>query len=102
MARIASYLDQLNPHVPTTHFNFRYFEVDLGDGKTMWWFGGGSDLTPYFLNDEDAHHFHSELKKACDRHQPGWYERFKQQCDDYFIIKHRSELYTLCTFQFFL
>ncbi|KAL3307239.1 hypothetical protein Ciccas_014253, partial [Cichlidogyrus casuarinus] len=79
-----------NPFVPTIHFNFRYFEADF-DGKKTWWFGGGTDLTPYYLNEQDAHHFHTELKKACDNHDRQFYPKFKKWCDDYFVISHRNE-----------
>lgn len=76
-----------SPMIPTVHANFRYFEQDHGDR----WFGGGCDLTPYYLFDEDAHHFHSSLKAACDKHNPDYYLRFKKWCDEYFYIKHREE-----------
>jgi coproporphyrinogen III oxidase len=76
-----------SPMVPTTHANFRYLEK--GD---RWWFGGGADLTPYYLYREDAEHFHRALKQPCDRH-PGVasYARFKTWCDEYFFLKHRGE-----------
>jgi len=75
-----------NPYVPTVHANFRYFEK--GDA---WWFGGGADLTPYYLFEEDARHFHATLKAACDRHGAAHYAAFKAACDDYFVIAHRRE-----------
>nr|CAD7265216.1 unnamed protein product [Timema shepardi] len=55
------------------------------------WFGGGTDLTPYYLDEEDSRHFHSQLKAACDQHDPGYYAKFKKWCDDYFNITHRGE-----------
>ncbi|MBU2828532.1 coproporphyrinogen III oxidase, partial [Acidithiobacillus ferriphilus] len=58
----------------------------------VWWFGGGADLTPIYGFEEDARHFHSTLKTACDRHDPGFYPRFKAWCDDYFTIRHRQEM----------
>jgi coproporphyrinogen III oxidase len=76
----------VSPMVPTTHANWRYLE--LGDKR---WFGGGSDLTPYYLFNEDAIHFHSELKKVCDRYDPLYYPRFKKGCDQYFYLPHRKE-----------
>ena len=88
---ISSVVHPKNPHVPTIHFNFRYFEVDEKDGTKHWWFGGGTDLTPYFLDVNDVKHFHSTLKKACDIHNSEYYQRFKAWCDDYFFIKHRGE-----------
>lgn len=57
----------------------------------QWWFGGGTDLTPYYLNEEDAIHFHRSLKHACDQHDKTYYPKFKRWCDDYFNIPHRGE-----------
>lgn len=87
---------QRNPYVPTTHFNFRYFEVDLGQGRKCWWYGGGSDLTPYYLFEEDAKHFHQQLKAACDKHDSTYYGKFKKWCDEYFYLKHRGKLVLCC------
>lgn len=75
-----------SPMVPTTHANWRYLE--LGNQA---WFGGGSDLTPYYLEDEDAVHFHSILKEICSAHSPDYYPRFKKWCDEYFFLPHRGE-----------
>jgi len=76
-----------SPMVPTTHANFRC----LTRGNALW-FGGGADLTPYYLSKEDAVHFHATLAGACDRHRPvGDYERFKAWCDEYFFLPHRNE-----------
>lgn len=75
-----------NPFVPTVHMNYRYFEAE-----SIWWFGGGADLTPYYPFEEDVVHFHSTLKQACDRHDPDYYQRFKKWCDEYFYIEHREE-----------
>jgi coproporphyrinogen III oxidase len=75
-----------SPMVPTVHANFRYLEV--GEKK---WFGGGSDLTPYYLFEDDARHFHSVLKTACDKVNSELYSKFKKQCDEYFYIRHRGE-----------
>ncbi|XP_063403409.1 oxygen-dependent coproporphyrinogen-III oxidase-like isoform X2 [Mytilus trossulus] len=80
-----------NPHVPTIHFNYRYFEVTDEDGSVQWWFGGGTDLTPYYLDKEDVSHFHKTLKTACDKHNKSYYPKFKKWCDDYFFVKHRGE-----------
>jgi coproporphyrinogen III oxidase len=79
-----------NPMVPTTHANYRYFELTFPDRKT-WWFGGGADLTPYYLYEEDAHHFHSCHKKACDATDSRNYPKFKAECDQYFYLPHRQE-----------
>ncbi|XP_076445342.1 oxygen-dependent coproporphyrinogen-III oxidase-like [Babylonia areolata] len=90
-AGISSVIHPRNPHVPTMHFNYRYFEVTQVDGTKQWWFGGGTDLTPYYLDKEDVALFHKELKKACDKHDKKFYPEYKKWCDDYFFIKHRGE-----------
>jgi coproporphyrinogen III oxidase len=76
-----------NPMVPIIHMNVRYFEMSNG----TWWFGGGIDLTPHYVNEEDARHFHQQLKKVCDKHSESFYSHFKKWADDYFFIKHRNE-----------
>ncbi|XP_056353433.1 oxygen-dependent coproporphyrinogen-III oxidase, mitochondrial [Oenanthe melanoleuca] len=88
---VSSVIHPKNPHVPTMHFNYRYFEIEEADGTTQWWFGGGTDLTPTYLNEEDAVHFHKTLKEACDKHDLKLYPKYKKWCDDYFYIKHRGE-----------
>ncbi len=81
-----------NPFVPTVHANWRYFELyDKSGNIAAQWFGGGQDLTPYYLFDEDAIHFHSVCKRACDNHNPEFYPKFKKQCDEYFYNSHRNE-----------
>ncbi|KAF6811930.1 coproporphyrinogen III oxidase, partial [Colletotrichum musicola] len=81
-----------NPMAPTVHMNGRYFETARADGSSRTaWFGGGSDLTPSYLFEEDAQHFHATLKAACDEHDTVYYPRFKTWCDEYFNIKHRGE-----------
>lgn len=90
-AGVSSVIHPRNPMVPTIHFNYRYFEVTTAYGEKQWWFGGGTDLTPYYLNEADAVHFHDELKKACDEHDFAYYPRFKKWCDKYFHITHRGE-----------
>lgn len=77
--------------VPTIHFNYRYFEIKESDGVLHWWFGGGTDLTPYYVNENDFIHFHTTLKDACDKHNKNYYPTFKKWCDEYFQIKHRKE-----------
>jgi coproporphyrinogen III oxidase len=85
-----------NPFVPMVHLNVRYLEL-WGDEATPpavprhAWFGGGADLTPCYLFDDDARHFHACWKRVCDRHDPTWYPRFKRQCDEYFVNAHRGE-----------
>jgi coproporphyrinogen III oxidase len=79
----------LHPHsplVPTVHANWRFIE----QGPQAW-FGGGADLTPHYLFDGDATHFHGVLHDACERHEVGSYRRFKEQCDRYFWLTHREE-----------
>ncbi|XP_017111468.1 oxygen-dependent coproporphyrinogen-III oxidase [Drosophila elegans] len=88
---VSAVIHPRNPHVPTIHFNYRYFEVETAKGEKQWWFGGGTDLTPYYLCEKDACHFHQTLKSACDKHDATYYPRFKKWCDDYFRIKHRNE-----------
>lgn len=81
-----------NPMVPTVHANWRYFEMYDKEGNTVdEWFGGGQDLTPYYLFEEDARHFHQTCKSACDKHHPDFYSKFKKQCDAYFWNAHRNE-----------
>ncbi|SHE75041.1 coproporphyrinogen oxidase [Flavobacterium fontis] len=81
-----------NPMVPTVHANWRYFEMYDAQGEVMQsWFGGGQDLTPYYLFDEDAIHFHQTCKTACDAHDPSFYPKYKKQCDAYFWNTHRKE-----------
>lgn len=110
-----------NPNAPTVHANYRYFEItepstivpteevavakqdDGSVGKEgqeaekkqlpviAWWFGGGSDLTPSYLFEEDAKHFHQTLKDACDQHGEDVFPAFKKWCDEYFWIPHRDE-----------
>lgn len=88
---ISLVLHPVNPHVPTVHANFRYFELyDEQKNIIDSWFGGGADLTPYYLNAEDASHFHSTFKNACDKFDPSFYPAFKKQCDEYFVNKHRG------------
>jgi len=81
-----------NPFVPTVHANWRYFEMYDKQGNIVAsWFGGGQDLTPYYLFDEDAVHFHQTCKTACDKHDSEFYPKFKKQCDAYFWNAHRNE-----------
>lgn len=85
-----------NPFAPTAHANYRYFEVqdtdpETGKPRSQWWYGGGSDLTPAYLFEEDAVAFHSTVKKACDKHDASYYPRFKRWCDEYFDNTHRGE-----------
>ena len=81
-----------NPMVPTVHANWRYFEMYDKNGDIVdQWFGGGQDLTPYYLFEEDAKHFHKICKAACDKHHAEFYKRYKKRCDEYFWNAHRDE-----------
>ncbi|CCD22719.1 coproporphyrinogen oxidase NDAI_0A05640 [Naumovozyma dairenensis CBS 421] len=81
-----------NPHCPTTHLNYRYFETWKADGTPQtWWFGGGADLTPSYLYEEDAKLFHRLHKEALDKHDTALYPKFKKWADEYFYIAHRKE-----------
>ena len=85
-------LHPVNPFVPTVHANWRYFEMyDKKGNIVTQWFGGGQDLTPYYLFDEDAIHFHTVCKNACDKHNLDFYPKFKKTCDNYFWNAHRNE-----------
>lgn len=76
-----------NPWVPIIHMNVRYFEMENG----TWWFGGGIDVTPHYVNLDEAQFFHRELKTVCDRHHEDYYPKFKDWADQYFYVRHREE-----------
>jgi coproporphyrinogen III oxidase len=76
-----------SPMVPIIHMNVRYFEMSSG----QWWFGGGIDLTPHYVVEDDARFFHRTIKNLCDKHHELYYPEFKKWADDYFFIKHRNE-----------
>ena len=80
-----------NPYVPTTHANFRFFIAGEEDSNPVWWFGGGYDLTPYYPFPEDVLGWHKTAKAACDPFGDDVYDRYKNWCDEYFYLKHRSE-----------
>lgn len=85
-------LHPVNPFVPTVHCNYRVFELyNEQDEVIDRWFGGGTDLTPYYLIEEDAHHFHQTYKTVCDEFDPSFYPAFKATCDDYFVNWHRDK-----------
>ncbi len=80
-----------SPMVPTVHLNVRYFELTDEQGQiTDSWFGGGTDLTPFYPHHEDAALFHQGLRTMCDRHHASFYPEFKQRCDEYFVNVHRN------------
>ena len=74
-----------SPHVPAVHMNTRHIVT------TQSWFGGGSDMTPFYPKDEDTKEFHQSFQEACDRHDESYYPKFKQWCDSYFYLEHRKE-----------
>ena len=74
-----------SPLVPAVHMNTRHIVTQKS------WFGGGADLTPMYPNEEDTNQFHQAFKGACDKHDPTYYPKFKQWCDEYFYLKHRKE-----------
>ena len=83
-----------NPYVPTVHMNLRFFcagNVEEFSDQSIWWFGGGLDLTPYYLFETDACHFHKECKKSLDVFSGSYYPKFKKACDEYFYLRHRDE-----------
>ena len=83
-----------HPMVPIIHMNIRYFEMPstFADGQQpVRWFGGGIDLTPHYVIEDDAKFFHQSLKDVCDKFNADFYSRFKTWADDYFYIKHREE-----------
>ena len=81
-----------NPMVPTVHANWRYLEMYDQEGSIVdQWFGGGQDLTPYYLFEDDATHFHQTCKTACDKHNPEFYPKYKARCDEYIYNDNRSE-----------
>jgi coproporphyrinogen III oxidase len=115
-AGISIVLHPWNPHAPTIHMNYRYFELDKAEtpkdaldttGGTStaaglvaepvaWWFGGGSDLTPSYLYSEDAEHFHNSIKSAADRHHTAYYPAWKKWADKYFYVR-RLQLIRQCS-----
>jgi coproporphyrinogen III oxidase len=84
---ISSIMHPVNPLVPIIHMNVRFFSLDNG----TFWFGGGIDLTPHYIDVAEARFFHGQLKEICDRYHAGFYAKFKPWADDYFFIPHRNE-----------
>jgi coproporphyrinogen III oxidase len=80
-----------NPHVPTAHLNVRFFLAEKPGAAPVWWFGGGTDLTPYYGYDDDARHFHRTCRWALAPFGSQYYPRYKRWCDEYFFLKHRNE-----------
>ena len=88
---ISLVMHPLNPYVPTVHLNVRFFVAEKPGKETIWWFGGGFDLTPFYGFDEDAIHWHTTAKKACLPFGEKVYSKYKKWCDEYFYLDHREE-----------
>ncbi len=90
-AGISIVIHPLNPFVPTIHCNYRMFEISNNRNEAVnTWFGGGTDLTPYYLFEEDAKYFHQTYKDVCERFDKTFYPLFKNNCDEYFVNTHRN------------
>ncbi|SLM61911.1 MULTISPECIES: oxygen-dependent coproporphyrinogen oxidase [Dickeya] len=81
----------LNPYIPTSHANVRFFIAEKPGEAPVWWFGGGFDLTPYYGFQEDVRHWHQTAFDLCQPFGDEVYPRYKKWCDDYFFLKHRNE-----------
>lgn len=90
-ASISLVLHGRNPFVPSVHANYRYFEYLLPDKRKIFWFGGGSDLTPVYVSESESAYFHLNAKSWCDETEKSYYPRFKQWCDQYFYLPARGE-----------
>jgi|TARA_B110000037_G_scaffold222253_1_gene296328 coproporphyrinogen III oxidase len=88
---ISLVLHPKNPMAPTFHANLRYFELYEHNVLKDRWFGGGLDLTPYYIFEEDIVHFHKSCKKVCDSYNESFYSKYKRKCDEYFWNSHRNE-----------
>jgi len=84
---VSSIIHPVNPFVPIIHMNIRYFELNTGES----WFGGGIDLSPHYVDEEEAAWFHRKLKNTCDLFDASFYPDFKKQADEYFFLPHRNE-----------
>ena len=80
-----------NPYVPTVHLNVRGFIARKDGAAPVWWFGGGTDLTPYYPFEEDVRHFHRACRDALTPFGADRYPRYKKWCDEYFYLRHRGE-----------
>ncbi len=80
-----------NPHAPTTHCNIRFFQALPPEAEPVWWFGGGFDLTPYYVHDADVLHWHRTAQLACHSFGAELYAKYKDWCDRYFYLPHRNE-----------
>ncbi len=80
-----------NPYVPTSHANVRFFIAKKDGEPSIWWFGGGFDLTPFYPFLEDVEHWHRTARAACQPFGDEVYPKYKKWCDEYFFLKHRNE-----------
>lgn len=80
-----------NPNIPTSHANVRFFIAEKPNHQTIWWFGGGFDLTPFYPQHADVIHWHRTAKQLCDPFGDTVYQDYKTWCDNYFYLKHRNE-----------
>jgi coproporphyrinogen III oxidase len=82
----------LNPYCPTSHMNIRIF-LEIGKNSTIknWWIGGGFDLTPYIISNQDSSLWHNEAKLTLDEFSKTYYKKFAKNCDEYFTLPHRKE-----------
>lgn len=81
----------LNPYIPTTHANVRFFIAEKEGEAPVWWFGGGFDLTPFYAFNEDVIHWHTVARDLCLPYGDDVYPKYKHWCDEYFFLKHRNE-----------
>nr|ANB27664.1 coproporphyrinogen III oxidase [Perkinsela sp. SMB-60] len=95
---ISLVIHPLSPMCPTVHANYRFFQVmesESSDHSSVnvakWWFGGGMDLTPYYLFDEDAEFFHRSIKESCDAYDADFFPIYSNWANKYFFLKHRQE-----------
>jgi coproporphyrinogen III oxidase len=79
-----------NPKAPCAHLNIRFFEAIVGK-KTIWWFGGGFDLTPYFINKRDVLYWKNSAETLCNKYNKGFYKKYNDNCNKYFFLPHRNE-----------
>ena len=88
---ISVVMHPINPYVPTSHLNVRFFVAEKPKEDPVWWFGGGYDLTPYYANISDCQHWHKTAREACLPFGEDVYPNLKKRCDEYFYLKHRDE-----------
>lgn len=92
VASLSTIFHPISPLIPSIHANYRYFEIVDESGNIIhWFFGGGADLAPSYLFEEDAVHFHTTLKKPCDKVDNSFYRKLKKDADEYFYLPHRKE-----------